>query len=42
MAGSQLLLGYWFYAYVIWFFPLLLLALIAAKNPGDRAVAVTG
>jgi len=28
LIGVQLLLGYWFYTYLIWFYPLLLVAVI--------------
>ena len=28
LIGAQLLLGYWFYGYLIWFYPLLLVAVI--------------
>jgi hypothetical protein len=34
LIGAQLLLGYWFYSYLIWFYPLLLVAVI---QPPTRA-----
>ena len=30
--GAQLVLGYWFYSYVIWFYPLLIIAVIHAPR----------
>jgi hypothetical protein len=33
LIGAQLLLGYWFYTYLIWFYPLLLVAVI--HPPGE-------
>jgi hypothetical protein len=44
LIGAQLLLGYWFYNYLIWFYPLLLVAVIQpprehpdAKTPTNSA-----
>jgi hypothetical protein len=34
LIGAQLLLGYWFYSYIIWFYPLLLVAVI--QPPGEH------
>ena len=34
LIGAQLLLGYWFYNYVIWFYPLLVVAVI--QPPRDH------
>jgi len=34
LIGTQLLLGYWFYSYLIWFYPLLLVAVI--QPPRER------
>ncbi len=34
LIGAQLLLGYWFYSYVTWFYPLLIIAIIQAAGPG--------
>jgi hypothetical protein len=31
LVGAQLLLGYWFYSYVTWFYPLLVVAIIQAR-----------
>jgi hypothetical protein len=35
LIGSQLLLGYWFYSYVTWFYPVLVIAMIQAR-PGPE------
>jgi hypothetical protein len=37
LIGAQLLLGYWFYSYLTWFYPLLVVAVIQAR-PGDVSV----
>jgi hypothetical protein len=37
LIGAQLLLGYWFYSYLIWFYPLLLVAVI--QPPRERGDA---
>jgi hypothetical protein len=34
LIGAQLLLGYWFYSYLIWFYPLVLVAVI--QPPRER------
>jgi len=34
LIGAQLLLGYWFYSYLIWFYPLLLIAVIQPPRTG--------
>jgi hypothetical protein len=36
LIGAQLLLGYWFYSYLTWFYPLLIIAIIRAR-PGREA-----
>ncbi len=36
LIGAQLLLGYWFYSYVTWFYPLIIVAIMQA--PQDREV----
>ena len=36
LIGAQLLLGYWFYSYLTWFYPLLIIAMIRAR-PGREA-----
>jgi Glycosyltransferase family 87 len=36
LIGAQLLLGYWFYSYLTWFYPLLIIAMIRAR-PGHDA-----
>ena len=33
LIGAQLLLGYWFYSYLTWFYPLLVVALIQPRPP---------
>jgi hypothetical protein len=35
LIGGQLVLGYWFYSYVTWFYPLLIIA--SAQAPSDHA-----
>lgn len=37
LIGGQLLLGYWFYSYLIWFYPLLVVAVI--QPPRERRAA---
>lgn len=39
LIGAQLLLGYWFYSYLTWCYPLLIIAIIHARP--DRVTAVT-
>jgi len=41
LIGAQLLLGYWFYSYLIWFYPLLLVAVIqpAREHPDTNTPA---
>jgi Glycosyltransferase family 87 len=34
LIGGQLLLGYWFYSYLTWFYPLLVIAIIQAPGTG--------
>src|SRR6202020_2880520 len=34
LIGAQLLLGYWFYSYLTWFYPLLVIAIIRARPAG--------
>jgi Glycosyltransferase family 87 len=36
LIGAQLLLGYWFYSYLTWCYPLLIIAIIQARS-GDEA-----
>lgn len=36
LIGAQLLLGYWFYSYLTWFYPLLVVAIMQAR-PGHEA-----
>jgi Glycosyltransferase family 87 len=37
LIGAQLLLGYWFYSYLTWCYPLLVIAIIRAEHhPADR------
>jgi hypothetical protein len=36
LIGAQLLLGYWFYSYLIWFYPLLLVAVIQPSREQRR------
>jgi hypothetical protein len=37
LIGGQLVLGYWFYSYLTWFYPLLVIAIIRAR-PADTSV----
>jgi hypothetical protein len=37
LIGAQLLLGYWFYSYLIWFYPLLLVAVIHPRTAHPSA-----
>ncbi|HKB48365.1 MAG TPA: hypothetical protein VKC57_11750, partial [Ktedonobacterales bacterium] len=39
LIGAQLLLGYWFYSYLTWCYPLLIIAIIQA--PSDHRTAAT-
>ncbi len=41
LIGAQLLLGYWFYSYVTWFYPLLVIAFIQAPGPGHARSAAS-
>jgi hypothetical protein len=41
LIGAQLLLGYWFYSYLTWCYPLLVVAIMAAR-PGQGAVGGSG
>lgn len=42
LIGAQLLLGYWFYSYLTWFYPLLVVAIIQAPGPGHLRPASPG
>jgi len=33
LIGAQLLLGYWFYGYLTWCYPLLIIAIVEARSP---------
>jgi hypothetical protein len=37
LIGAQLLLGYWFYSYITWFYPLLIVAIIRPRPDQDPA-----
>jgi hypothetical protein len=37
LIGAQLLLGYWFYSYLTWFYPLLIIAIIQARFDHEAA-----
>jgi hypothetical protein len=37
LIGAQLLLGYWFYSYLTWFYPLLIIAMIRARSDHEPA-----
>jgi hypothetical protein len=37
LTGAQLLLGYWFYSYLTWFYPLLIIAIIQARSDHEAA-----
>ena len=37
LIGAQLLLGYWFYSYLIWCYPLLIIAVIQARSDHETA-----
>jgi hypothetical protein len=39
LIGAQLLLGYWFYSYLTWFYPLLVIAVIRNRPEQDAAGA---
>ena len=39
LIGAQLLLGYWFYSYLTWCYPLLIVAIIQAPRLTDRPAA---
>ena len=41
LIGGQLLLGYWFYSYLIWFYPLLLVAVIQPPREHRDAKSIT-
>ena len=41
LIGAQLLLGYWFYNYLIWFYPLLLIAVIQPPREHPDAKTLT-
>lgn len=40
LIGAELLLGYWFYSYLTWFYPLLIIAIIQAR-PDHRAAGTS-
>ena len=40
LIGAQLLLGYWFYSYLTWFYPLLVIAIIQTR-PDQEAVGAS-
>ena len=40
LIGAQLLLGYWFYSYLTWCYPLLIIAIIQAR-PGHEAAGTS-
>ena len=42
--GLQMGITYWFYLYIVWFFPLVIVALVASHpaEPGKRAAAFGG
>ena len=43
LIALQLTVNYWLYPYIVWFFPLVLVALFAAHpEPGQRSAAWTG
>jgi glycosyl transferase family 87 len=37
LIGAQLLLGYWFYSYLTWFYPLLVIAIVRVRSPEPRS-----
>jgi len=37
LIGAQLLLGYWFYSYLTWCYPLLVIAIIRARSGREAA-----
>ena len=39
LIGAQLLLGYWFYSYLTWFYPLLVITMIRPSAPAPSAPA---
>ena len=39
LIGAQLLLGYWFYSYLTWFYPLLVIAIIRTRPEQEAAAA---
>jgi hypothetical protein len=39
LIGAQLLLGYWFYGYLTWFYPLLVIAIIRTRPEQEAAGA---
>jgi hypothetical protein len=39
LIGAQLLIGYWFYSYLTWCYPLLVIAVIRARPDQETAVA---
>ena len=39
LIGAQLLLGYWFYSYLTWFYPLLVIAVIRTRPEQEAAGA---
>jgi hypothetical protein len=41
LIGAQLLLGYWFYSYLTWCYPLLIIAVIQARGGAERCSSRT-
>jgi hypothetical protein len=37
LIGAQLLLGYWFYSYLTWCYPLLIIAMVQARPDQEEA-----
>ena len=37
LIGAQLLLGYWFYSYLTWFYPLLIIAVVHPRPDHEAA-----
>jgi hypothetical protein len=42
LIGGQLLLGYWFYSYLTWWYPLLVIAVIQARPDHEASSAPRG
>jgi hypothetical protein len=41
LIGAQLLLGYWFYGYLTWFYPLLIIAIIQARPDHEARTTIS-